>query len=982
MNLLAKVCDFHVRIPVGLLTVPAVLGRAKIRPAPMASLREPTPENSDEDDARSFAIESEFYGDATIASTPGVAARGKQGQLGNSPFTEPTQRFNPFTSKPIAFQPPSQPPITKPVTPTSDYESQSRIARTPMAGAGAELASGDALARPPVTGLLSDPPRRRSRVNDAAYADNGSESESSDGEWAKRARRRGKRSQATSTTPAGEPLPITNADSHLPSKNNQTTQLKKRRASAKPSFLDETQERLPLSQRSGNGHKTPDSGKWFTVNNNISHRPGLFEKAKQIAASASPFSRREVAASIHNEQDDELQRDVRDPSGQDVTQEPWHQRWAWLRQVPSGLDTTGPENGDETESESVSSELLSDAYDEFRWWQLFNPYTYFQALLWAATTACDSLLAGLEVLFPQTARDGFMDLFGRLLYVLAFCVGFLTIAGVLQGSFYSLVDEDFTMFPSPSRFSWQDVGGVLDKVHEYVPPLSMPTIPSISIPSISWPAWRSPGHLPAEWRLSLANISDPEEYFKAYTQDLDTLKANAEMHDASLQKLNAILPSVVHMELRNGQPVIAADFWHSLFELVKHDDRFVLFDKVGQTYQMKSEKQLKALAAQIGSDPMFSKKLDNLANSLENRLRREQSAQWAAWLRKNEKKVRDEQPRGNQTGNLVSKDTFLAILHDELAAHRRDIQEELAKMQPDLDTLVRDAAQMASQTLPEGMSRGQITTLVHSLVQKYIADVNLGAVAKGKIHAHWDSVLKHQINYAGVGSGAIVDKKHSSESYKRPKDELSKEDQRRGLAVEMTQPQIAALLPWREDGDCWCARRSKSRRGNPHGAALSILLSQQIIPQYLAIEHILPWATVDPGARPKNIEVYADVDESVRSRLRDFASTHFPDDTSDWDFTPPEFPERFVKIGQFTYKDVKRDGAADTRHKKKEDEELPDEVQVFHFSPELTELGLETDQIIVRATSNYGAKDHTCFYRVRLFGKAVDDTGTWEQASS
>ena len=38
------------------------------------------------------------------------------------------------------------------------------------------------------------------------------------------------------------------------------------------------------------------------------------------------------------------------------------------------------------------------------------------------------------------------------------------------------------------------------------------------------------------------------------------------------------------------------------------------------------------------------------------------------------------------------------------------------------------------------------------------------------------------------------------------------------------------------------------------------------------------------------------------------------------------------------------------------------------LSDELVALRAETDSVVVRAVTNYGAEKHTCFYRLRLFG--------------
>ena len=103
----------------------------------------------------------------------------------------------------------------------------------------------------------------------------------------------------------------------------------------------------------------------------------------------------------------------------------------------------------------------------------------------------------------------------------------------------------------------------------------------------------------------------------------------------------------------------------------------------------------------------------------------------------------------------------------------------------------------------------------------------------------------------------------------------------------------------------------------------------------------------------RRIEVFARYDDrQEEEEVRVYSLNRFPDE----DITASPLPDRFVKISQFTYLG----------------DELNDGVHVHRINDELSSLGYATDHIILRAMSNYGAKDHTCFYRVRLFGKVAD----------
>ena len=61
----------------------------------------------------------------------------------------------------------------------------------------------------------------------------------------------------------------------------------------------------------------------------------------------------------------------------------------------------------------------------------------------------------------------------------------------------------------------------------------------------------------------------------------------------------------------------------------------------------------------------------------------------------------------------------------------------------------------------------------------------------------------------------------------------------------------------------------------------------------------------------------------------------------------------FTQIGEFQYeKDLSKD-----------------RMQVYKVSSELGKLRAFTSSIVIKAVSNYGAPDHTCFYRVKMYGE-------------
>lgn len=571
-----------------------------------------------------------------------------------------------------------------------------------------------------------------------------------------------------------------------------------------------------------------------------------------------------------------------------------------------------------------------------------------------------NMLTAVKDLFNSIFTRGVVDMLRTglrtLLYSLTFFIALYTIVGLIG--------------PTPETYRWvdipavsmQDANNIITKLRELVP-------------------WTSRG-LPYRWSLDDADTSDVFDYMRRYEQDSDRLKEAAKAHEASLQKLEAILPKIIHVDRKDGKPVVSDEFWHALRELLRADDTFFTLNKKGNTYEVRSEKQLKAIAARLAEEPAFTDVVVGNVKDAEDRLAKSMPAYWETWVKTNEGKitrllgaaldkiqaggsqkdfdkrledlVKDNIEKGNK--NVVTKEDFLSHLRNELAAHRAEVRAELESARPQIDDIVTKAAELAVSQIPKGMARGEVTTLIHTMVQKALGDLNLEKLAQGKIHNHWDKILKHQVNYFSPGQGASIDGHNTSPTFRPSERRPTQEEIDQGLAHYGYSVPIRALQPWTEDGDRWCGSRSINRRGNPHGVILSVQMGQRITPQHVVIEHILPEATIDAGARPRDIEVYADIEPNLRERVRSFSAFQFPDNEEDWNFTPADLPERFIKIGQFVY----------------EENQPHDGVQVHRLSDELADMGVDTDHVIVRAVSNYGAKDYTCFYRVRLFGKRKD----------
>ncbi|KAJ4153511.1 hypothetical protein LMH87_009995 [Akanthomyces muscarius] len=861
-------------------------------------------DDSDSDDARSFGVESDYYGDATIASTPG-----------NAPTTETRQGRSALSHIRTAEQ---QLPATS--------EEPSQTPRRLQQSSSAENEQPSSPSTQDTPGLRSSPRRPKQPKLKAAVL-----------------------------------------DSQQPGEVQSRVQV-----GTRSSRLSESSQRAPLRQRSGNS----DHGKG-EVEEDTMARPSLFAQAKGLAAPASPFSTRPYYASDHSEMDDAMQREIRSDEGESMEDDSPR---AWTKSTASLplLHRDVPHVEDSSHADTIN------------WWQLLNPYTYFQALGWVLSAAYSSFAGFVNMLYPQTLMDGLFSSLEMVLYFVAAVIGLITVISVMHAAIFGKIDGDFSMdrLLSVPEIHWPDLAHVADKAHGLVP--------AFSWPALSWPAWSHSPSLPDLSHLDNDGLARLDEYLKQYQREFERIQSAGRLHDSSLKKLEAVVPKLVHIELKDGKPVVAQEFWHALRDLIHRDGDFLTFEKKGNRYEVASEAHWEAIASRITKDPTFTKKINATVDSMEVRVKEGAAGFWDSWIRNNDAKISEMlgsaldqiQNAGSQRdfdkrlqrivkehidenkkdSSIVSRDEFLRHLKNEFATHRSEVRAELAELQPQLDNLVRQAAELARKETPESMSKDQIASLVHGVVNKAIADMNLEALARGQIYSHWDGILRQQINYFGVGAGAVIDQKHISSTFDPPASSMYV--QQKGIRGVQKPIPRAALEPWTDEGDCWCAARSVNHRGNPHGAILAVILGHRIIPHHIVVEHIVAGATMDPSARPKEIEIYAEIDAELRDLARDFSATHYPDiyplneeEDAGWNVSPAKLPERFVKIGQFIYDDL----------------QFHDGVQVHRLSDDLLKLGLATDHVIVRAVSNYGAKTHTCFYRVRLYGHRFQEDGisTW-----
>ncbi|KAI1081709.1 hypothetical protein F5B20DRAFT_535020 [Whalleya microplaca] len=426
---------------------------------------------------------------------------------------------------------------------------------------------------------------------------------------------------------------------------------------------------------------------------------------------------------------------------------------------------------------------------------------------------------------------------------------------------------------------------------------------------------------------------------------MEKLSKSAGLQPKVTESLKKDLPDVIHVEVdKDGRYKIPQDFWHALKEKIKADDIILTLETAKKEGAKISDQHWLAIKSRLDKAGLLSGPRSGADKPSDECEDCEQS--WKNWLRQNEDALKKK-----ITGIALTKDQFLDLFKVEVRSYLGPIRAELERLDARFKSLAEDLSQLRSSSVsPGGMTKEQVEALAIAAARKALEHAKLDAVAKGSIRGHAVDTFFNQVNFFAYGAGARIDPHSSSSPWKPPKDFFKSKKWYDRTYV--AQPRMSALTAWSDEGECFCA--GPNLKGYGQGTNnISVLTSRNIIPQHLVVEHILPSSTLDPGAMPKDIEVWAYIEEvTLREAVAGFSKQQFPD-------SPKEevLNEGFFKIGQFVYENKDSGDSHGT--------------QIFKISTELTTIKAVTNHIVVRAVSNYGA-DHTCFYRLKMYGEVVE----------
>ncbi|ORY58030.1 uncharacterized protein BCR38DRAFT_353558 [Pseudomassariella vexata] len=466
----------------------------------------------------------------------------------------------------------------------------------------------------------------------------------------------------------------------------------------------------------------------------------------------------------------------------------------------------------------------------------------------------------------------------------------------------------------------------------------------------------------------------------AHDAELILLRRFKDTQQKKIAGIEAELPSVLRVEMdRNGKPRVPLDFWYALKDLMTADDDILTLKHANTASPEISKQHWLAVRQRLqadGSLPSSDKKgvaRTEIESAVDERL----ASRWKSFVRQNAnaineilghptaskltgmsdkeiKAVIEKTIKSDKHDMFVTRKDFADLVKKEMVSHEAEFRSELRDIAARIKEHSAELAKLQERT-PGGMSHAEITDLVHAAVAKAKSNAKVEAMAKAGIRSQLEE-LETQVNFFSQFGGAVIDPTYSSKAWipqKKTWKGKSWLDQDGYMSGYRPKKPIEALHPWHQEGECFCA--DAGPKGTGVGTNnISVNIPRDVIPQYLVVEHILPGATLDPGAMPRNIEIWASFDEvDLRKTVSGWSANQWPQAQEE-----KTLGSDFVKIGHMVY----------------EKSYTGDGVQVFKFSNALLEMKAASSHVHVRAIDNYGA-DHTCFYRLRLFGNIQEREG-------
>lgn len=409
------------------------------------------------------------------------------------------------------------------------------------------------------------------------------------------------------------------------------------------------------------------------------------------------------------------------------------------------------------------------------------------------------------------------------------------------------------------------------------------------------------------------------------------LKTHSEFDPRTVAKLEKLLPDALLVKKdKYGNLIIPDDFWHALQDKIRADQTLI-------TYQSDDKGTSQGSGLSV-------RDVERVAGKEYEKFMKINQAKMTAVLGD---ELAKKFPRLLQDNHVVSKPEILQIIRQNWDDHQSEIQLEMRQLTKKLENSSREI-----QQLQQGLTANEVKVIAQEAVRKLVPLAQLEALARSNLQQNVNYGLT-RVNHFSRGSGAVIEPYYTSPNHVFPSQDtyfpLRWARSFFGNPIPNPKAPETALTKWDELGDCWC---SPSNGGDGFGTSLGVLMASAIYPDQIVVEHISPSAALEPGAAPREMELFAKIDPTtdaynVVRTMSDHLFGHAAD-------LPPF---GFIRIASFIY-----------------DLESTQNVQSFPVQLDLKTLGAPTEKIIVRSKNNWGGEKvgYTCIYRIRLYGEIAE----------
>lgn len=441
-------------------------------------------------------------------------------------------------------------------------------------------------------------------------------------------------------------------------------------------------------------------------------------------------------------------------------------------------------------------------------------------------------------------------------------------------------------------------------------------------------------------------IRDLEQRLTTAEYDIAHLKTRTNVDGEAISHLKNILPdTIVCQQDENGHLQIPNNFWHALRDKIRSDNSLM------------EERFAKTEAGPVSSTGLSKKEVISIAQKqAEEILDKSKTKNWEKFLNTNRAQLKswtgkefEKNTENLRKDVLTSKSEFLALIKQNWANTQEAILNEVGPQQKTLELIRTRISKLEKKAI--GATRDEIRAIATDVSKNLIFSAQFAPLAEAHLKGNAKLGLL-RVNHFSLGTGAAINADLTSSNFVFPSMKISMRSKLYSWVsfrpVPGPNPPDSALTRWDEHGDCWCSPLNNNERKWPE---LAVIISNNIYPDQVIVEHLPTTASLEPGSAPQEMELWAFIeDDATREKIESRSMDFFQED---------KHPKGLVKIGTWTY-----------------DMESTEHIQSFPIQIDLATFGdrAYTNNLMVRVKNNWGGDrvEYSCLYRVRLNGKIVE----------